>query len=343
MRENGRMTGKKPVLTYTADGECYNAEVVTTNMLDTELIGKPPNPAEIERLIELKKLDLERLVRNIEKRGQRADEQLKELGDDTDEQFVKKLEDPTRFIDLPKHEQESILEKNRQKSVQILGERRMHSKIEKSLQKETKRSFKDVPDEIKTFGLIKCTSSMHVLSWKAPSSNGSTIVSYQIYSSLQKSGQYEQIQVIDGNKLTADIPFTADRDKIYYLITASSQIGEGYKSNTPLIVISKKSEDGMQLYVWGSNTASELGLAEQMVSSETEYHQSEDKAYLSAPLLHPTFKSMVHSVGTGTSSTLVHCIDPTTDKDILVHMGLIKVLKEEHEEKMATQTLFCEE
>lgn len=47
---------------------------LTTNMLDEALIGLRPDPKEIERLIELKKIDLARIEKNMEKKVQRAKE-----------------------------------------------------------------------------------------------------------------------------------------------------------------------------------------------------------------------------------------------------------------------------
>lgn len=43
-------------------------------MLDESLIGKEPNPTEIEKLIEAKKLDLERMQKNFEKKEARRKE-----------------------------------------------------------------------------------------------------------------------------------------------------------------------------------------------------------------------------------------------------------------------------
>ena len=43
-------------------------------MLDEALIGLRPDPKEIERLIELKKIDLARIEKNMEKKVQRAKE-----------------------------------------------------------------------------------------------------------------------------------------------------------------------------------------------------------------------------------------------------------------------------
>jgi hypothetical protein len=47
---------------------------LTTNMLDESLIGKEPDPAEIENLIEAKKLDLERMNKNFEKKAKKEKE-----------------------------------------------------------------------------------------------------------------------------------------------------------------------------------------------------------------------------------------------------------------------------
>ena len=43
-------------------------------MLNETLIGLRPDPREIERLIELKKIDLARMQKNMEKKVQRAKE-----------------------------------------------------------------------------------------------------------------------------------------------------------------------------------------------------------------------------------------------------------------------------
>ncbi len=54
----------------------------------------------------------------------------------------------------------------------------------------------------------------------------------------------------------------------YFVVTAENQHGEGYKAK-PLMVRTLNQDlenDGSNLYVWGNNANSELGLSDELVS-----------------------------------------------------------------------------
>lgn len=58
----------------TGDLNEINTSYIKSNMLDPELIGKAPEPEKIESLIAEKKIDLERLLRNMSKKCERQNE-----------------------------------------------------------------------------------------------------------------------------------------------------------------------------------------------------------------------------------------------------------------------------
>ena len=77
----------------------------------------------------------------------------------------------------------------------------------------------------------------------------------------------------------------------YVMVTATNEIGEGYKTEHPSIVITKRKsfDTPKSMYVWGSNTNSEIGLTEELVEQNKKYfHQSKviKTTYVSRAIKH---------------------------------------------------------
>ena len=68
----------------------------------------------------------------------------------------------------------------------------------KNLKNVTKKTFKDVPDEVKKIRVVAATCSSITLEWKAPKENNSKISSYSVYLSDSK-----QIQSSSFKKVSA--------------------------------------------------------------------------------------------------------------------------------------------
>ena len=62
------------------------------------------------------------------------------------------------------------------------------------------------------------------------------------------------------------------------------------------------------MYVWGSNTYSELGLSEDQVNeNESCYNKTEDSAFLDKPIKQTSFPNIVSDISCGNRSTSVLC------------------------------------
>lgn len=128
---------------------------------------------------------------------------------------------------------------------------------------------------------------MFVVEWDAPSSNNSPILHYNVYLSSKKvrinhisedgNDQTESATKPDLKKVgTIEVSsnqryfefLDLELSTCYYVvITAVSSLGEGYK-NTPVMIRTMSLDLDKQagtLYVWGSNSNSELGLTDEQV------------------------------------------------------------------------------
>jgi len=172
-------------------------------MLDESLIGKEPNPTEIEKLIETKKLDLERMQKNFEKKEARRKEQLAKMKQHRDEQKEAKkikrenrqkgdadssdddIDDDDIDLDMNDEQREELIRQQREKekkvklaNIEIAETRELYFNRIKT---ETLKSFKDVPDEVKSISILKVTNSAVLVDWSAPENNGSEITEYRIH------------------------------------------------------------------------------------------------------------------------------------------------------------------
>lgn len=128
----------------------------------------------------------------MKKKGERAQNELstiseveqikklkKHLADSDEEEEKPKRE----FKDWSKEEQEIFLEEQRVKSRKILAERAALEEYEERIAKETIRTFKDAPDEIKIVRVRKVTNCSAEIEWDVPESNGAAITTYRVYMS----------------------------------------------------------------------------------------------------------------------------------------------------------------
>jgi hypothetical protein len=142
---------------------------------------------------------------------------------------------------------------------------------------------------------------MLVVEWDAPSDNNSPIIRYNVYLSSKKSRVNEigdqpsplatekpelrKVGVIPVEKKELFYEFLSlDLATCYYVVvTAENKHGEGYKAE-PLMVrtLHEDLDAGAgNLYVWGSNANSELGLSDEQVSlNVTSYVKSSMKKVL---------------------------------------------------------------
>ena len=99
--------------------------------------------------------------------------------------------------------------------------------MKEKLKYETKKSFKDVPDEVKNVRVISASCNSIEIEWNAPADNNSKITSYTVYLCDKKYGSEKQETCQDTwiilNGLSADSEFSIN-------VTASNSNGEGYRS-----------------------------------------------------------------------------------------------------------------
>jgi hypothetical protein len=78
----------------------------------------------------------------------------------------------------------------------------------------------------------------------------------------------------------------------YVQVKAENQYGEGYEAEKPTIILTQPAtfKSPCRLYVWGSNTNSEIGLTEELVEQNKQhYSKTEKQAILTKPLMHTNF------------------------------------------------------
>lgn len=98
----------------------------------------------------------------------------------------------------------------------------------------------------------------------------------------------------------------------YVMVTAFNQKGEGYKPGQPSIVQTKSeiADNLSEIYVWGSNTYSEIGLTEELVAlNKSSYVKNEIDAHLTKPVFLPDFGKMVSCVSCSSMGSVVVCVD----------------------------------
>ena len=199
---------------------------------------------------------------------------------------------------------------------------------------ETLETFKDVPDEIASVSVSKSYCDFIDITWAAPDGNNSKITSYNVYLSDKeiydigtvdlriewKSNNhcYSKQDSVDSNKGESTCKYRLQNLRpntaYFVVITACNQHGEGYKPDIPSMVRTQplSISNTSSLYIWGSNTNSQLGLTEKMLTQHrSNYFKNDSKSYLSTAVKHEGFQSLVHQVASGNINTTVLCFEPS--------------------------------
>lgn len=158
---------------------------------------------------------------------------------------------------------------------------KVRQEFERQLKSTTIETFKDRPEEVKTIWVSWTESNAIGIEWIAPSDNNSPISGYHIYISQKKMTlKPTPDEAIDHtfNKIGSSPPTDCffnikelSPNTIYYvLVTAENAFGEGYKTTVPFMIrtMSQLTSATVDLYVWGNNTNSELGLQDEQVKEE---------------------------------------------------------------------------
>jgi hypothetical protein len=121
------------------------------------------------------------------------------------------------------------------------------------------------------------------------------------------------------------------------MMTATNANGEGYKSETPLMVITQplSFRNPANLFVWGNNQSSEIGLTEELVAQNKAFYvKKADKhlAILCKAVEHNGFSKVVQEVACGNSSTTTLCVDSERQETMVVQMGMTCVAKDEDDQ-----------
>lgn len=102
----------------------------------------------------------------------------------------------------------------------------------------------------------------------------------------------QMIKVGESKKCEYKIEDLKPNTGYYVTVTATNERGEGYKNEKPQFVMTQSASFSKtsQLYVWGSNTYSEIGLSDDFVNEHKEFYKKTEKdAYLTKPLCHDQF------------------------------------------------------
>lgn len=75
------------------------------------------------------------------------------------------------------------------------------------------------------------------------------------------------------------------------MVVAESERGLGYKPKLPKLFKTATFTDLCEVYVWGNNENSEIGLTNEIVGENKSFYNSK-KARMFKPVAHPNFKQM---------------------------------------------------
>ena len=136
------------------------------------------------------------------------------------------------------------------------------------MKETTTKTFQDVPDTIDEIALLHCTPDSFAIEWKAPCSNNNKITHFTVQLKTVEFEEYDiigdlAISEVDENGKDCYECTSLMQNSIYYVIvTAINELGEGYRPKFGQYV--KTMMESMyyasNLYVWGNNESSELGL-----------------------------------------------------------------------------------
>ncbi len=119
----------------------------------------------------------------------------------------------------------------------------------------------------------------------------------------------------------------------YAVVTAENKRGEGYKAEPLMIrtLFEDLDAGAGNLYVWGSNANSELGLTDDQVTENVAFYQ---KYAMKKVLRQYSFSDeAVVQVAAGNASSVTLVIDPETRYQTVVFSGLATITKDENSTK----------
>ena len=97
-------------------------------------------------------------------------------------------------------------------------------------------------------------------------------------------------------------------------------------------------KDTSEMFVWGSNSFSEIGLSEDIVTHNKDaYHKMSKKAYLSKPVKNTDFHSMVHQVACGNINSSMIIVNQ--GETSIIQMGMCAILDEKYEQRHGEKNL----
>eukprot|EP00347_Sterkiella_histriomuscorum_P020502 403337553 len=175
--------------------------------------------------------------------------------------------------------------------------------------------FRDRPEEVKVVECLECEGHRLLIQWQAPNDNNCKIHEYRVYlgkkvvkridthtywRKLYSQNEEEKSQSLlsDQQSLSKDnsdflLVGTTSGTKFdlvnlepssgYYIkVTAVNEIGKGYEGKSFFMQTLPYSEKdyNQQLYVWGENSSSELGITEEQASSLQSNDQSKLKSVI---------------------------------------------------------------
>jgi alpha-tubulin suppressor-like RCC1 family protein len=91
----------------------------------------------------------------------------------------------------------------------------------------------------------------------------------------------------------------------------------------------KAMQKASDLYVWGNNANSEIGLADELVE---QHRRNYSKCALTKPISHPMFETNLYSASCGNTSTLFISVNREDRSSMVITCGLTSVPKEGEEE-----------
>jgi hypothetical protein len=184
-----------------------------------------------------------------------------------------------------------------------------------------------VPDEITELTLLHCTPNSFAIGWNPPCSNNEAISCYNVYLRAHGEEEFEAIGEMQAADAEEDGSYAYEitclcADCFYYVfITASNTLGEGYRPKFGQMVMTMKENmyNPGNLYVWGNNESSELGLSEETIADNLT---AWGKNKVPVPFKNDKFDGMIYDMAGGNVGTLYACIDQDSLTTFLIYSGI---------------------
>ncbi|CDW84777.1 regulator of chromosome condensation family protein [Stylonychia lemnae] len=270
---------------------------------------------------------------------------------DSDDEAKRKEEEDEYFMSLTEEEKQAYREKQERIKKEKEQEFKKLEEYHKQLKQTSLKTFKDRPDAIKEIRCVHTDSDLVAFEWDEPADNNSRILRYHIYVSdftISKDHVYQQdfsqeIQRKNQTFKKLDTIPNVENELFYTMtdlkpntcyfvqVTAENELGEGYKQDQPELIMTapftvkgKKSN----LYVWGSNHNSELGISDEQakVNAGDYVKHSMKKA-----IKNKQFESgNVRQISCGNVSTLFLYAEQDSTQIMIIQSGMTIIQTEKH-------------